>query len=72
MFTRHDIPIAALGLLIIFASAWLVEAREVRYAIGLAVTVAAVTAHVIWEEIRTEGSFHLRSPRKRRKVARQS
>lgn len=73
MFTWRDIPILLTGWAIILFWGLVLNASSlVLHVVTYAVIAAAVSAHSIWEEIRTEGSFHLRSPRKRREAARQS
>jgi hypothetical protein len=70
VFTKHDIPILLAGWAVIWGTAWIFDPSSlVLHLVTYAVIAVAVSAHFIWEEIREEGRFHLRSARSRRRRA---
>jgi hypothetical protein len=69
MFTKHDIPILLVAWAIIWGTAWIFDPSSlVLHLVTYAVIVGLVSAHYIWLEIREEGHFELRSPRRRRRA----
>jgi hypothetical protein len=69
VFTKHDIPIYLIGCAIIWGTAWIFDPSSlVLYLVTYAVIAGAVSAHYIWLEIREEGHFELKSPRRRRRA----